>query len=89
MTLYLTEEYVKISDTISGAPSGCLLWCFMRPFKTLAFLRLLQTFQNFEILYKIKYQDDGECLSSKPLLLTLIDSPGLSCDSLRCEWLLL
>lgn len=27
----------------------------------------------------------GEVLSSKPLLLTLINFPGVSCNSLRCE----
>lgn len=34
---------------VSGAPSGCLSWFFMRPFKTLVFLSLLQTSQNLEI----------------------------------------
>lgn len=58
-------------------------------YEALEFLRLLQTSQNLEILYKIKYRDDGEAPSSKPLLITLTDSPGLSCHSLRCEWLLL
>lgn len=51
MTVFLTEECVGISATNSGC-LGLLLAAyhgFLRPFKTLGFLSLLQTSQNLEI----------------------------------------